>query len=229
MTDLSRLATTTMPAASAAFTGTAVRPLDLTTTALTSFDLSRPLSKSRISSPNATPSSSRMMPRRLSEPRRRASRFDYQGTFVRTDPFNPNIGVTLQLSQSVNGGGGNDEISTGSADDIIYGGSGNDWLYGRGGDDKLYGGSGNDHLYGEDGNDTLSGGSGNDTLYAGIGNRHALRRVGERHPRGRPRERQAGRGLGRRCALRRRPVLRSGLWRPRRPQRRGRQRPPVRR
>jgi len=64
---------------------------------------------------------------------------------------------------SIDGGGGNDQI-TGSA--------GNDWIIGRGGTDTLNGGPGIDVVDGGAGNDTLRGGLGNDTFpfAAGFGN-----------------------------------------------------------
>lgn len=85
--------------------------------------------------------------------------------------------ITIDPAVSVNvvvdGGDGNDKITSGAgADtlsggagkDTIYGGDGNDRLNGNGGNDKLYGESGADRLYGYDGNDLLDGGSSNDRL-----------------------------------------------------------------
>lgn len=115
-----------------------------------------------------------------------ADHFTYSGT-TWFDPIS-HRSFTLQFSQSVNGGAGNDVIATGGGSDSVYGGGGsdtingwdgNDKIYGgsgdddvRGGsgDDAVYGGSGNDAVTGDDGNDTLSGGSGNDVLYGAWGN-----------------------------------------------------------
>lgn len=47
----------------------------------------------------------------------------------------------------VNGGDGNDTITTGSGNDSIFGGAGNDTITGGGGADHLEGGSGNDVYY----------------------------------------------------------------------------------
>jgi Ca2+-binding RTX toxin-like protein len=63
--------------------------------------------------------------------------------------------VVLTNIRSIDGGGGNDQI-TGSA--------GNDWIIGRAGTDTLNGGPGADIIDGGAGNDTLRGGLGNDTF-----------------------------------------------------------------
>jgi len=71
--------------------------------------------------------------------------------------------VVLTNIRSIDGGGGNDQI-TGSA--------GDDWIIGRAGTDTLNGGPGTDIIDGGAGNDTLRGGLGNDTFKfaAGFGN-----------------------------------------------------------
>lgn len=69
----------------------------------------------------------------------------------------------------VNGGAGNDTITTSDGDDFLVGGAGNDNLTGGGGNDKFIGGAGNDILDGGSGNDLLSGGDGNDTIRSGAG------------------------------------------------------------
>jgi len=63
--------------------------------------------------------------------------------------------VTLINIISIDGGGGNDQI-TGSID--------NDWIIGRAGTDTLNGGLGADVIDGGAGNDTLRGGGGTDTF-----------------------------------------------------------------
>jgi Ca2+-binding RTX toxin-like protein len=63
--------------------------------------------------------------------------------------------VVLTNIVSIDGGGGNDQI-TGSA--------GNDWIIGRGGTDTLNGGAGSDTVDGGGANDTLRGGVAADTF-----------------------------------------------------------------
>lgn len=97
--------------------------------------------------------------------------------------FNDTINAaTSTVALSLNGEGGNDQITGGSANDTIDGGAGNDGAFGGGGNDSLSGGDGDDTLLGGDGNDTLragnstvlgdslSGGAGNDYLFDGSGN-----------------------------------------------------------
>jgi Ca2+-binding RTX toxin-like protein len=72
--------------------------------------------------------------------------------------FRNEHGVTASLH--VNGGAGNDVITTGDGTDRIDGGSGND---------KLAGGKNGDWIYGSSGNDAIDGGEGADTLIGGSG------------------------------------------------------------
>lgn len=72
--------------------------------------------------------------------------------------FRNEHGVTASLH--VNGGAGNDVITTGDGTDRIDGGSGNDKLAGGDNGDWIYGSSGNDAIDGGEGADTLIGGSG---------------------------------------------------------------------
>jgi VCBS repeat-containing protein len=60
----------------------------------------------------------------------------------------------------VNGGAGNDSITTGSANDTLNGGADSDTLNGMGGNDTLNGGAGNDDLIGGGGKDTAVVGTG---------------------------------------------------------------------
>jgi len=71
--------------------------------------------------------------------------------------------VALTNIVSIDGGGGNDQIT---------GSGGDDWIIGRAGTDTLNGGPGVDKIDGGAGNDTLRGGVGNDTFLfaAGFGN-----------------------------------------------------------
>ncbi|MFM9970939.1 MAG: calcium-binding protein, partial [Burkholderiales bacterium] len=65
-----------------------------------------------------------------------------------------------ELSDAIDGLGGNDALAGLGGDDTLIGGWGND---------LLFGGPGNDILFGYTGNDILDGGAGNDTLYGGTG------------------------------------------------------------
>ncbi|MEP4859312.1 MAG: Hint domain-containing protein, partial [Alphaproteobacteria bacterium] len=67
----------------------------------------------------------------------------------------------------VDGGAGNDTISTGDDRDTIYGGTGDDVISAGIDDDFVDGGDGDDRIVGGEGNDSLLGGAGNDTIYAG--------------------------------------------------------------
>ncbi len=71
---------------------------------------------------------------------------------------------------TVNGGAGNDYISTSGNGNRLYGEEGNDTIWGGSGKETLDGGIGNDYLYGGNGNDSLNGSYGNDTLYGAGGN-----------------------------------------------------------
>ena len=82
--------------------------------------------------------------------------------------------IVIDVPQTVNGEGGNDEIETGNGKDTVNGGPGNDELTGGRGDDTLDGGEGDDVVDGWDGSDTVIGGPGKDrllgdggTVYAG--------------------------------------------------------------
>lgn len=73
------------------------------------------------------------------------------------------------LSQTINGGSGNDVIAGFGGNDSILGGFGDDYLLGGLGNDRLSGGDGNDFLFGEAGNDVLAGSAGDDALFGGAG------------------------------------------------------------
>ena len=68
---------------------------------------------------------------------------------------------------SVDGGAGNDTISTGDDRDTITGGTGEDVIDAGIDDDLVDGGEGDDRIVGGEGNDLIDGGDGNDTIYAG--------------------------------------------------------------
>ncbi|AIC14281.1 PKD domain-containing protein [Nitrososphaera viennensis] len=89
------------------------------------------------------------------------------------------------LSNYIDGKGGDDCIIAFGGDDTVYdyngdssnggtdwlyGGDGNDKLYALNGDDYVYGGNGNDYIQGDDGNDKLYGEAGDDTIEDSRGN-----------------------------------------------------------
>ncbi|TYB81746.1 Hint domain-containing protein [Maritimibacter fusiformis] len=69
----------------------------------------------------------------------------------------------------VDGGAGNDTISTGDDQDVIFGGDGDDTIDGGLDDDTIDGGDGNDVIIGGHGSDTIYGGAGNDEIWGGLG------------------------------------------------------------
>jgi uncharacterized delta-60 repeat protein len=83
---------------------------------------------------------------------------------------NDSISSSISAPSALSGGDGSDTISSGSGIDAVFGNDGNDYLDAGAGDDCLDGGAGNDRLAGEAGNDTLWGDEGNDTLLGGSGN-----------------------------------------------------------
>jgi Ca2+-binding RTX toxin-like protein len=70
---------------------------------------------------------------------------------------------------TVDGGDGNDVLTSGGGDDVVEGGAGIDILYGGAGADALLGEIGNDTLFGGSGNDVLIGGEGNDLVFGDLG------------------------------------------------------------
>lgn len=76
-----------------------------------------------------------------------------------TDP-----GVTLPMT--IDGGSGDDVITTGEGADVVNGGDGNDTLNGAGGGDRLIGDRGNDTFNGGEGDDTTvwNNGDNNDVM-----------------------------------------------------------------
>lgn len=69
----------------------------------------------------------------------------------------------------IDGGAGNDTISTGDGRDDVFGNTGNDRIEAGAGDDVVYGGDGDDTLVGNDGVDFIEGGAGKDDLDGGAG------------------------------------------------------------
>ena len=89
--------------------------------------------------------------------------------YVGDDPNLPILGFTSDPNvedgrDSVDGGAGNDVISTGDDRDTILGGTGNDTINAGIDDDLVSGGEGNDSILGSHGSDTLRGDDGNDFI-----------------------------------------------------------------
>ena len=104
-----------------------------------------------------------------------------QALTLRTGGGNDTINVAsdVKVNLIVDGGAGDDNITTGAGNDIVDGGAGNDTIktgtgsddvFGNSGDDTIDAGDGNDVVYGGDGNDTLAGGKGDDYIEGGAGN-----------------------------------------------------------
>jgi len=68
----------------------------------------------------------------------------------------------------VDGGAGNDTITTGDDADTIFGGTGDDTIDGGLDADTIDGGDGNDTIIGGEGSDIIDGGAGDDVIYAGL-------------------------------------------------------------
>lgn len=77
----------------------------------------------------------------------------------------PNVTVNIV----VEGGDGDDTITTGAGDDRIDGGAGNDTIFSGAGRDDIFGNSGDDVIVGGDGVNIIHGGDGNDEITAGSG------------------------------------------------------------
>jgi Ca2+-binding RTX toxin-like protein len=77
--------------------------------------------------------------------------------------------MTTAISQTIDGGAGNDNITAGAGNDTILGGAGDDTINGGAGNDNINGGAGNDRVViSADANlnsaDVIAGGDGTDTL-----------------------------------------------------------------
>ncbi len=83
---------------------------------------------------------------------------------------NDNIVGSLDLPDSLFGGGGDDTILGQGGNDTLIGDDGNDSIIGSTGDDSILSGDADDSVTGDDGNDTINSGNGNDTVSAGDGN-----------------------------------------------------------
>jgi Ca2+-binding RTX toxin-like protein len=94
------------------------------------------------------------------------------------DWFVTEFGQAGEPGVLVDGGDGNDTITTaagmdeilgGPGDDLLSGGDGNDTIFGGLGVDVILGDAGNDELHGDDGDDDISGVGGDDTIWGGAG------------------------------------------------------------
>ncbi|MFD2185050.1 hypothetical protein ACFSOX_23095, partial [Rhodoplanes azumiensis] len=99
---------------------------------------------------------------------------------IRLGAGNDRLTADSWLGQSitVDGGDGDDQITTARGDDLVEGGAGADLIYTNegndtivagAGDDTIDGGAGADQLWGGEGDDTLVGGAGDDLLDGGEG------------------------------------------------------------
>lgn len=79
-------------------------------------------------------------------------------------------GPSFNLAAYVNGGSGNDTITTGPENDTILGGPGNDVINAGDGNNVVLGGGGYDSITTGSGNDSINAGVGNDTVFSGAGN-----------------------------------------------------------
>jgi Ca2+-binding RTX toxin-like protein len=76
---------------------------------------------------------------------------------------------TAAGADQISGGAGSDRILAGAGNDTATGGDGNDFIYGGAGDDQINGDAGHDYLFGDGGNDLINGGFGNDYIVGGSG------------------------------------------------------------
>ena len=76
------------------------------------------------------------------------------------------IGPGIAINATINGGDGNDVISSGAGADTINGDNGNDLINAGAGNDTVNGGAGRDLIIGGLGDDMLNGDAGNDLFLA---------------------------------------------------------------
>ncbi len=77
--------------------------------------------------------------------------------------------IPFTRQADIDGGDGNDRISSGGGEDSLRGGAGNDKISGGAGNDLIDGGAGDDVLSGDADDDTIHGGDGNDLITGGPG------------------------------------------------------------
>ncbi|MBO9999110.1 MAG: calcium-binding protein [Cyanobacteria bacterium SID2] len=106
---------------------------------------------------------------------------DIQGTTEQSNRLNggsgndlittedPASGGTAGEADWVDAAGGDDIVAGYAGDDSLLGDSGNDILSGNQGDDSLLGEAGEDVVFGGQGNDVIEGGAGNDVLSGDLG------------------------------------------------------------
>ncbi|WP_240932001.1 Hint domain-containing protein [Parasedimentitalea denitrificans] len=92
----------------------------------------------------------------------------YSSSSVTIPPI-PADSDTTDDMDVVDGGAGNDTITTGDDADVITGGAGEDSIDGGIDDDTISGGADNDYIVGGEGSDSIQGDGGNDTIYGGLG------------------------------------------------------------
>ncbi len=89
-----------------------------------------------------------------------------------------NVDPDVKVNVVVEGGDGDDTITTGAGDDRVDGGAGDDTIttnagrddvFGSTGNDRISAGAGDDVVYGGDGDDSIAGGDGGDYLEGGKG------------------------------------------------------------
>ena len=86
-----------------------------------------------------------------------------QGKWLSRIRLNP----ITSSADHLNGGDGDDVISSWSGNDVVLGGAGHDWILAGKGMDLVAGEEGNDRIFGAEGNDILLGGAGDDLIYGG--------------------------------------------------------------
>lgn len=77
--------------------------------------------------------------------------------------------LPASIRVNIDGGDGNDRISTSHTRDSILGGAGNDTISSSSGNDTVFGGDGDDRINGASGRDSIDGEGGNDTILGGDG------------------------------------------------------------
>ncbi len=95
----------------------------------------------------------------------------YPGQIPTTDASGATIVTTVPftLPSEIDGGAGDDKITTGDGPDIIRGGLANDSISAGGGDDNVSGGPGRDLIDGQGGQDVIDGGDDEDRISGGPG------------------------------------------------------------
>ncbi len=83
---------------------------------------------------------------------------------------NDTVFASADFNDVIDGGHGSDTLVGGGGDNQLDGGHGDDLITGGGGNDELDGGDGQDQISGGDGRDTIDGGDGQDSLLGNHGN-----------------------------------------------------------